>query len=131
VLGLEPVMATVVAGSKGNAELAFWQHSGTSIISDNKVAVDAFLRHCDLSYSELERLTRTDYLGRHCGLQIIRKADSCDLTQQWVTWQASCDCHRADTLVECTTRTSRFLRLWKLLGWTIEQLDRALTGARF
>lgn len=131
ILGLDPVVAAVIAGSTGSEELGFWQHSGTSIISDGKVTVDAFLRHCELGYEELLRLTRTAYLGRHSGLHIVRETDSCDLKQQWVMWKPSCDCHKADTSAECELRTSRFLRLWKLLGWTIEQLDRALSGKRF
>jgi Tc toxin complex TcA C-terminal TcB-binding domain/Neuraminidase-like domain len=132
ILGLDPVMAAVIAGSTRNEELGFWQHGGASVISSGKATVDAFLRHCELSYAELLRLTRTNYLGRHSGLHIIRETDSCDLKKKhWVMWQPSCDCHKADTLTECELRTSRFLRLWKSLGWTIEQLDRALSGKRF
>ncbi|MDA9478892.1 hypothetical protein XI03_31270 [Bradyrhizobium sp. CCBAU 65884] len=130
ILAIDPVVAGVIVGKRDTEERdEFWKHAGKPLVVNDKVTVDSFLRHCELSYAELERLTRTAYLGEHCGLRIERHHD-CDLQKQNVVWEPRCKCHRGDQHDDVLPRTSRFLRLWKQLGWTIEQVDRAISAAR-
>ncbi len=87
--------------------------------------VDILLARAGLSYKELREAIRTSFLDQAQTLHIEahpsvpeEEKDTCDPTRLILV-----------PLNEPTlTRVYRFLRLWRKLGWTIEELDKALAA---
>lgn len=95
---------------------AFWGGRTTTELRTVRTLLDS----AGLSYAELDALVATRFINPSGGLRIEAKAgaplDTCDTTRLEIAGLTDPD----------LDRIHRFVRLWRRLGWTISETDRAL-----
>jgi Tc toxin complex TcA C-terminal TcB-binding domain/Neuraminidase-like domain len=90
-----------------------------------------FLEIAELDFAETQALEKSSFLGRHshtkfCIQPALGDPCSADATKIKVSWV---EIRRGEPPVG--SEVPRFLRLRRHLGWTVTQLDRALSSTRF
>ena len=105
---------------------------------DQACVVDTLLERLDIAYDDLVALVGTLYVNpslrtNTVGPQTIvlfSDQDTCDLTTTYVQFQSTVHTQNATTGLQAADwqRLAQFLRLWRALGWTIPEVDRALTA---
>ena len=123
-LRMSPDEYAIVAGAPINPpvstpEFYGYATSDTTWLSDIEKASN-FLRRTGLRYEDLVDLVKTWFVNRQ----------QSDLGQR-ITLASPPDCDLAETTikplpVEALERAHRFVRLWRKLGWSMGDLDRAL-----
>ena len=88
--------------------------------------VPRFLERSGLSYEELTELLDTRYVNQSSSPVLIAPLGSCDLDEMWLTQDVNIK--PADTTLDPSflSRTHRFVRLWRTLGWTMRELDSSM-----
>lgn len=120
-LGISPQEADIIAGNPG---IAVWEHWGFQTNGtwlDEIGKVDEFLRRSGLSYRELLDLIQVQYVIQGGSLSIIVKADD--------TESDGCDTGKLELQgldAAMADRIARFVRLWRKLGWSMFDVDRAI-----
>jgi hypothetical protein len=97
--------------------------------------VSIFLQQSGLTYNELLELLGTYFVnrgtsgGRTLGIVSVDPEDAttCKLSQLELQVVAEVPSQR-DALIAAWGRIHRFVRLWRKLGWTMRDLDRAITA---
>jgi len=94
----------------------FWGSAPVSLLT----TVQELLNISGLSYAELDALLATWFIDPASTLEITARpdapVDTCDTTKLQI----------AGLTADVLTRTHRFVRLWRELGWTICEVDRAI-----
>ncbi len=97
----------------------YYGYDGTSSTwMDDLKKVPVFLAHTGISYTDLIELLKTRFLNPVQAATLQAGTDACDLSQTTI---ANWDEH-------FLSRAHRFIRLWRKLGWTIAEVDKALTA---
>jgi hypothetical protein len=125
-LGISPQEADIIVGNPGVAVWEHWGFQTNGTWLDEIGEVDEFLRRSGLTYRELLDLIQMQYVIQGGCLSIIVKAE--DVTTE-DTLSDGCDTgklklHGLD--VAMADRIARFVRLWRKLGWTMFDVDRAI-----
>ncbi|MEM7373664.1 MAG: neuraminidase-like domain-containing protein [Bacteroidota bacterium] len=102
------------------AQQAFWNVPAPWEVVSYLQQLDHFLSRTDLSYQELDRLLRLDFVDPVGNLFIQHNDLSCDTSQKEI---ANLDLAAMD-------RIHRFLRMQKKTGWRFEVLDAVISQAR-
>jgi hypothetical protein len=123
-LGMSPAEYAIVAGSPidppvSTPEFYGYAPNDTTWLDDIAKAPN-FLRRTGLRYEDLVELIKTSFVNRH----------QSDLLQR-ITLASPPDCDLADTKItplpiEALERAHRFVRLWRKVGWSMTDVDRAL-----
>lgn len=126
-LKINPKARDVITGAAHvNAPWKCWGYADRperwpSRIGEN---VSAFLTRTRLEFADLQELLESDYInpvdGTERRVAAVAGADACDLTQMTLR---SVDATFLD-------RFHRVVRLWRALGWTIREVDRAIAVFR-
>ncbi|MGA9768044.1 MAG: neuraminidase-like domain-containing protein [Blastocatellia bacterium] len=94
----------------------FWGGTPVTLLT----TVQELLDRAGLSYAELDALLATRFISLAAELKITAKpgapVDTCDTTKLQIIGLTA----------EVLTRMTRFVRLWRKLGWTISEVDRAI-----
>ncbi|HMB27651.1 MAG TPA: hypothetical protein VKS99_06065, partial [Blastocatellia bacterium] len=94
----------------------FWGSAPVNLMT----TVQELLNRSGLGYAELDALLATWFIDPASTLEITAKpdapVDTCDTTKLQI----------AGLTADVLTRTHRFMRLWRKLGWTICEVDRAI-----
>lgn len=90
--------------------------------------VPRFLERSGLSYEELTELLDTRYVNKGTRPVLIAPLGSCDLDEMWLTQNVNTN--PADTTLDPSflSRTHRFVRLWRTMGWTMRELDSSIVA---
>jgi hypothetical protein len=113
-LGFAPAEWHIVRGEDAADPLVFWGVPTLEALAP----VPAFLAHADLSFEQLEELTRLSYPPGKIDIQ--RPGDPCNIDTFVVT-------NLSGPLL---AELMRFLRLRRRLGWSIPDLDACLVALR-
>jgi Salmonella virulence plasmid 28.1kDa A protein len=95
----------------------------------NPSGVENFLQRTAIAYDDLVALLQTRALNPNLSIMLQAPGDpggACDLTKTTIV-----DLSTAGNVLKDTPtldRMHRFIRLWKKLGWSIEDLDKAMTA---
>ncbi len=135
-LGLTPTEWKIIGGTALQEPWKFWglaekDNPIPHPIDSNKTIkvgwiealarVSVFLQRSGLSYQELDELLKTKFINPDNNLNIEstdpNEKDTCDPAKLKITNLTK------DTL----TKTHRFIRVWRKLGWTMRELDKAIT----
>ena len=110
---------------------------GTSWLTQVAVAAELSKR-AGVAYDDLVALVSTLYVnpGLRTGtiddqtVVLYAPDNRCDLTSTFLQYRGSDHDHLDTTGLDAAAwmRVARFLRLWRTLGWTISDVDRALTS---
>ena len=107
-----------------------WANSSTNKWKDDLRKVPEFLRRTGVAYADVVELLKTRHVNPGQTLAtlpddliVLFSPDStCDLSQTRIQhWQAPLALADEEWL-----KLHRFLRLWKKLGWTLQELDKTL-----
>lgn len=119
-LGLTEAVQQIIANSpvpnNNNAQQAFWNVPAPGNVVDYLKRVDHFLDRTELSYKQLERLLRLEYIDKKHNLLISHKDLTCDTAAKEI----------ANLDLDALDRIHRFLRLQKKTGWEFEYLDAVI-----
>src|SRR5262249_33773482 len=137
-LGLSAALAGIITGidSPGMKVWNYFGFDAESGFVDKIERVAEFLPRTGLSLEELVELLKTRFINPYIyyptppqGKAIITirvgEKDPCDVTQmklENLTWVEAPDSDQ----YRWVSRMHRFLRLWRVLGWTMKDLDRAI-----
>jgi hypothetical protein len=118
-LGLSPAAWQIIAGESTTGVRVLWgqrPHQPPDDLGDLKT----FLDRAGLSHAELTELLLTRFVnpGPPARAVEIVPEDGCDLDEMRLTGL---------TTDEVLGRTHRFVRLWRVLGWPVRDLDRAIS----
>jgi peptidoglycan hydrolase-like protein with peptidoglycan-binding domain len=127
-LGLSRKEAALISGTDSTPPWEQWGFD-VEIQSDDATwlakieIIDEFLRRSGLAYRELLDLLQTQYVNSGNSLTIdstdVDHPDTCDTGKLKLHDELSAD---------VASRILRFVRLWRKLGWTLFDLDRAITA---
>ena len=122
-LGLTVSAWTAIVNTSLSNIAADWGHPPTDLSN-----VRRFLERSGLTYEELTELLDTRYINRVGDPKrtFIAPIGSCDLDEMWLSQDA--DEEAEDTVLDplFLSRTHRFVRLWRTLGWPMRELDAAM-----
>ncbi|MEO8549529.1 MAG: neuraminidase-like domain-containing protein, partial [Kofleriaceae bacterium] len=100
--------------------------------------VDKLLARADIAYAELVALVNTLFVNPTLRTSTVgpttvvlfSEDDSCDLAKTYLQFQATVHAQNATTGLQAADwrRIAQFLRLWRTVGWSIPDVDRALTA---
>ncbi|MBI4538056.1 MAG: hypothetical protein HY704_00930 [Gemmatimonadetes bacterium] len=134
VLGLTPLERQLATGNAGEEAWALWGFDAETVEnpsgSDGRVewrealsAVETLLERAGLEFEELLDLLHSDFVNSGRSLGIAWAGSTCDVSAARLV-RSDGDSPAADEL----DRLRRFIRLWRKLGWTVLELDKALTA---
>ncbi len=126
VLGLSPAEWAIVAGTEARPTREFYGYPAASVAHggttegwiENLRRVPVFLSRSSISYDDLVQLVASRYWNgdRHLTIEEPGSTRTCDIEQYRISGLTARDLDRAH----------RLLRVRRHLGWSLEELDRAL-----
>ncbi|HWQ70174.1 MAG TPA: neuraminidase-like domain-containing protein [Patescibacteria group bacterium] len=97
----------------------YWGFSVNTWVTDLREDVPEFLHRSQLSYKQLLELLDTTFINPDGNITIEFPGSSCNIEEATFS-----DNLNSNAL----TRIHRFLRLWRKLGWTMQELDKVITA---
>jgi hypothetical protein len=137
VLGLSTTQAKIIEGSSSagwDLSEYYGYASGSGLLNLN--SVPEFLQRTGLDLNDLLELLKTRFVNPHRLVSFGRIAitfanwpdDACDVSKMtFVNLEPSGGAEPPESHRNLD-RIHRFVRLWRVLGWTMADLDRALTA---
>ena len=117
----------ILIQATGLAQPVFYGLSSSDTYFTGVQLVTSFLQSTGIDYSDLVALLETNFLNSKQGVTLNPatgpNSDPCDLDTTTITGDPA-DPLGLSTFFE---RAYRFIRLWKKLGWTIAEVDMALS----
>ncbi len=98
---------------------AYW-NTGADEAREKVKVVDTFLTKSELAYEDLEELLRRRFINPSGAMYIKHLDTTCDTAQKVID---KLDDAAVDAL-------HRFIRLWRRIGWSAPELDRAIMAPR-
>jgi hypothetical protein len=93
--------------------------------------VRVFLNRTGLAYEEMADLLKTRFVDPEGNLSVVSNdptdPTSCDTARLEIVFQATPESAPTDIPEPFLTRMYRFVRLWRRMGWTMMELDKAIT----
>jgi hypothetical protein len=112
---------TIITQPELGSTFGSWGYNPADLPGDKWIGdvqrVSTFLRRSGLDYAELLELLDTDFIDPADSLHIV-PPDGCDTDRMTI----------AGLSLPVLDNMHRFLRLWRKLGWSIRDLDKAITA---
>ncbi len=113
-LGLTPGGRDAIVGAGPATTADYWNETGNPNYLTDLSSVATFLDRSALTFAELQQLSRTAYVGRNGSFAIVYDAQ-CSIANSTLSGVDETALRRAH----------RFVRLWRAIGWSMRDLDRA------
>lgn len=118
-LGLNATASDIIFNADTLQQFRYWGEASNAAALVNLAPVNVFLDRAGISYLQLQTLLTLEFINPGAAAAIAHLDTSCDLSQKRV----------APLTLELLDRIHRFLRLWRIVGWSMHQLDMVLRNA--